>query len=159
MRTEWVIAAALIAASAVVDAQTYDLDITMTGIVTGPVTFSGTFNFNANGTGFCSATFCAPGTTPDFADVLIKDPLSQDPPGALSHSRTSPVEPTTFHSLTLMWVRRGSRASFTSSHSPSAPHSVVAQRASASATSLSRRTEMQPAPIPAVARRESLRRE
>ena len=81
MRTEWVIAAALIAASAVVDAQTYDLDITMTGIVTGPVTFSGTFNFNANGTGFCSATFCAPGTTPDFADVLIKDPLSKDPPG------------------------------------------------------------------------------
>jgi hypothetical protein len=81
VRTEWVIAAALAAASAVVDAQTYDLDITMTGIATGPVTFSGTFNFAANGTGFCSAAFCAPGTTPDFADVLIKDPLSKDPPG------------------------------------------------------------------------------
>jgi hypothetical protein len=82
MRTEWVIAAALAAASAVVDAQTYDLDITMTGIAAGPVTFSGTFNFNASGTGFCSAAFCAPGMTPDFADVLIKDPLSLDQPGS-----------------------------------------------------------------------------
>jgi hypothetical protein len=81
MRSSWLIAAALMVASVAVDAQTYDLDITMTGIAATPVTFSGSFSFNANGTGFCSVALCGPGITPDFADVLIKDPLSIDPPG------------------------------------------------------------------------------
>ena len=81
MRSRWLIGAALTAASVAVNAQTYDLDITMTGIAATPVTFSGSFSFNANGTGFCSAAFCGPGITPDFTDVLIKDPMSIDPPG------------------------------------------------------------------------------
>jgi hypothetical protein len=81
MRSRWLIGAALTAASVAANAQTYDLDITMTGIAPTPVTFSGSFSFNANGTGFCSAAFCGPGITPDFADVLVKDPLSIDPAG------------------------------------------------------------------------------
>jgi len=81
MGSRWLIAAALTAASFAVDAQTYDLDITMTGIAAAPVTFSGSFTFNPNGTGFCTAAFCGPGSTPDFAEVLIEDPLSIDPPG------------------------------------------------------------------------------
>jgi hypothetical protein len=90
MCSRWLIGAALMVASVAVDAQTYDLDITMTGIAATPVTFSGSFSFNANGTGFCSAAFCGPGITPDFADVLIKDPLSIDPPGgSLAFTNTS----------------------------------------------------------------------
>jgi hypothetical protein len=81
MRTRWIVGAALSAAALAVNAQTYDLDITITGIAATPVSFSGGFSFNANGTGFCSAAFCAPGITPDFAEVLIKDPLSIDPAG------------------------------------------------------------------------------
>jgi len=81
MRSGWLIGAVLTAASVTVNAQTYDLDITMTGIGATPVTFSGSLSFDANGTGFCSAAFCGPGITPDFADVLITDPLSIDPPG------------------------------------------------------------------------------
>jgi len=81
MGSRWLIAVALTAASVTVRARTYDLDITMTGIAAAPVTFSGSFTFNPNGTGFCSAAFCGPGITPGFADVLIADPLSIDPPG------------------------------------------------------------------------------
>ncbi len=62
-------------------AQTYDLDITMTGITSSPVTFAGSFTFNPAAHGWCSAAFCAPGITPSFAAVSISDPLSIDAPG------------------------------------------------------------------------------
>jgi PEP-CTERM motif len=81
MRSRWLTGAVLTAVSVAGHAQTYDLDITMTGIAATPVTFSGSFTFNTHGTGLCSAAFCGPGITPDFADVLINDPLSIDPPG------------------------------------------------------------------------------
>ena len=71
-------------------AQTYDLDITMTGLTGSPVTFSGSFTFDGNGTGFCSAAFCAAGITPQFTNVLIRDPLSIDlPGGALAFTDTT----------------------------------------------------------------------
>ena len=79
MRSKWLIGAALTAASVAGNAQTYDVDITMTGIAATPVTFSGSFSFNPSGTGFCSVAFCGPGITPDLADVLIRDPLGIDP--------------------------------------------------------------------------------
>ncbi len=81
MRTRWIIGAALAAVTLAAYAQTYDLEITMTGIAPGPVTFSGSFTFNPSGSGLCSAAFCGPGVTPGFADVLIRDPLSIDQRG------------------------------------------------------------------------------
>jgi hypothetical protein len=81
MVRRWFIGALLSAACLAAQAQTYDLDITMTGIGSGPVTFSGSFTFNPAGDSWCSRDFCGPGTTPSFADVLIADPLSLDAPG------------------------------------------------------------------------------
>jgi PEP-CTERM motif len=81
MRNRWILGAAMIAASLTAHAQTYDLDITMTGLTGSPVNFSGSFTFDANGTGPCSAAFCAAGITPQFTSVLIRNPLSIDPPG------------------------------------------------------------------------------
>jgi len=80
MRTS-ILAAVSMAACLAAHAQTYDLDITMTGIAAGPVTFSGSFAFNPTASGLCSAAFCGPGVTPRFVDVLISDPLSIDQPG------------------------------------------------------------------------------
>jgi hypothetical protein len=57
-------------------AQTYDIDITMTGIQSAPTTFLGSFTFNSGATGACSAAFCAPGLTPEFTNVKIGDPIS-----------------------------------------------------------------------------------
>jgi hypothetical protein len=71
--SRWLIGAVLTAVSVTVNAQTYDLDITMTGIAATPVTFSGSLSFNAKGTGCCSAAFCGPGITPDFAEVWHLD--------------------------------------------------------------------------------------
>jgi len=84
MGSRWIVGAALIAASAALTAhaQSYDLAITMTGLSGSPVTFSGSFTFTASGTGSCSAAFCAAGLTPRFMNVLIRDPLSIDLPGA-----------------------------------------------------------------------------
>lgn len=80
MRTS-IIGAVSLAACFAAHAQTYDLDVTMTGIAAGPVTFSGSFVFNPSASGLCSAALCGPGVTPRFADVLISDPLSIDQPG------------------------------------------------------------------------------
>ena len=64
-----------------VRAQTYDVDITMTGLQATPTTFEGSFMFNAAGTCSSTAAFCASGTTPEFTNVNISDPLSIDSPG------------------------------------------------------------------------------
>ena len=82
MRTRWVVGAAFAAASLATQAQTYDLDITMTGLTGRPVIFSGSLTFNADGTGLCSAAFCGAGITPQLTNVLISDPLSIDRPDA-----------------------------------------------------------------------------
>ena len=63
-----------------VQAQTYDVDITMTGLQATPVTFEGSFMFNAAGTCSGSAAFCSSGT-PEFSNVSISDPLSIDSSG------------------------------------------------------------------------------
>lgn len=63
-------------ASFAAHAQTYDIDITMTGIQAAPTTFTGSFTFNSSATGACSAAFCAPGLTPEFTNVKIGDPIS-----------------------------------------------------------------------------------
>jgi hypothetical protein len=90
MLTRWLIGAAFAATSAAINAQTYDLDITMTGLGKSPVTFSGSFSFDAGGTGFCSEAFCGPGITPQFSSVLISDPLSIDQPrGAFAFTDTA----------------------------------------------------------------------
>ncbi|MBV9727643.1 MAG: PEP-CTERM sorting domain-containing protein [Gammaproteobacteria bacterium] len=81
MHSKWFIGALLSVACVATQAQTYDLDITMTGIGSGPVTFSGSFTFDPAGDGWCSADFCAAGVTPSFAAVFIRDPLSLDAPG------------------------------------------------------------------------------
>jgi hypothetical protein len=70
----FLLAFGLTAASAAAQAQTYDLDITMTGVQAAPITFVGSFAFNANGNGFCSAPFCATGVTPDFSSIHVSDP-------------------------------------------------------------------------------------
>ena len=64
-----------------VRAQTYDLDITMTGLQTTPTTFAGSFMFNAAGTCSSTAAFCAGGAMPQFTNVSISDPLSIDSSG------------------------------------------------------------------------------
>src|SRR5215813_6415209 len=131
MRSRWLIGAALTAASVAVDAQTYDLDITMTGIAAAPVTFSGSFTFNPNGTGFCTAAFCGPGITPDFAEVLIEDPLSIDPPGGSFAFTNTSGGSNTSCSSTLTLVHPDNRASYISSPSASTARSVARPRASA----------------------------
>ncbi len=57
-------------------AQTYDIDITMTGFEgqAAPVSFMGSFTFNANGTCYGTTLYCSPGTTPDFTNTNISDP-------------------------------------------------------------------------------------
>jgi PEP-CTERM motif len=77
----WSTGAIFAALSIAAHAQTYDLDVTMDGIAGTPITFSGSFTFDATGNGFCSAALCAPGATPKLANVLIDDPLSIDAPG------------------------------------------------------------------------------
>jgi hypothetical protein len=62
-------------------AQTYNLDITMSGIQSTPTTFLGSFTFNAGGSCLGSAAFCPSGSTPDFTNINIHDPLSIDSPG------------------------------------------------------------------------------
>ena len=90
MLTRWLIGAALAATAVASNAQTYDLDITMTGLRSSPVIFSGSFSFDASGTGFCSQAFCGPGITPQFTNILIGDPLSIDQPqGASAFTDTS----------------------------------------------------------------------
>jgi hypothetical protein len=63
-------------------AQTYDLDIAMMPHQgSTPIIFTGSFKFNSGGTCFGSAAFCPGGSTPDFTNVKISDPLSIDSPG------------------------------------------------------------------------------
>jgi len=73
---KWTIAIALAAGPLMAHAQTYDLDITMTGVEGLPsTTFFGSFTFNSHGT--CSTSFgCPSGSTPDLTHVKISDPLS-----------------------------------------------------------------------------------
>jgi hypothetical protein len=82
--TKWITTLALAVGPIAVQAQTYDLDITMTapagylsgfGVQGSSVTFMGSFVFNGSGTCFGSASSCAVGTTPDFTHVNISDPL------------------------------------------------------------------------------------
>jgi len=70
--------ALLLAASA--HAQTYDVEITMAGIAPAPVTFSGSFTFDTQGTCQGSAAFCPVGSKPMLSNVTISDPLSMDQP-------------------------------------------------------------------------------
>ncbi|HTD10946.1 MAG TPA: hypothetical protein VK676_02650 [Steroidobacteraceae bacterium] len=82
--SKWMMASMLVLAALpmAAQAQTYDFNVTMTGINgAGPTTFSGSFAFNAAGTGGCSAAFCAPGAIPEFTNVNINNPLSSDPAG------------------------------------------------------------------------------
>jgi hypothetical protein len=82
MTSKWMMALALAAGPMAAQAQTYNLDIIMSGIQGIPsTTFAGSFNFNAGGTCFGSTAYCPAGTTPDFTHVHIGDPLSIDPPG------------------------------------------------------------------------------
>jgi hypothetical protein len=62
-------------------AQTYDLDILMvspSGYILGtpgPLSITGSFTFNSHGTCMGSSTSCAAGTTPDFTNVRLSDPV------------------------------------------------------------------------------------
>jgi hypothetical protein len=71
----WGLLALGLTSAAMAQAQTYDLDITMTGVEAAPITFSGSFTYNSSGTGFCSAPFCGTGVTPDFSNIHINDPI------------------------------------------------------------------------------------
>jgi hypothetical protein len=68
----WTIALALLAGPMVAESQTYNLDITMTGVST----FDGSFTFNSAGTCFGSAPYCAGGTIPDFTGIHVSDPFN-----------------------------------------------------------------------------------
>ena len=70
----WGLLALGLTCAAMAHAQTYDLDITMTGVEAKPISFIGSFTFNGAGNGFCSAPFCAAGVTPEFSNVNITDP-------------------------------------------------------------------------------------
>jgi hypothetical protein len=79
--SKWMMASVLvlIALPMAAQAQTYDFNVTMTGINgAGPTTFAGSFAFNAAGTAGCSAAFCAAGAIPEFSNVNINNPLSGD---------------------------------------------------------------------------------
>jgi hypothetical protein len=76
--SKWMMASVLglIALPMAAQAQTYDFNVTMTGINgAGPATFSGSFAFNAAGTAGCSAAFCAAGAIPEFTNVNINNPV------------------------------------------------------------------------------------
>jgi len=76
MRTKtWAAPAILLSVTGMSHAQTYDVDITMTGVKPGTITFEGSFTFNSAGNGFCSPPFCGTGVTPDFSNIKISDPL------------------------------------------------------------------------------------
>jgi hypothetical protein len=67
--TGWAIALALLAGPMAAESQTYNLDITMSGVST----FDGSFTFNSAGTCFGSAPYCASGTIPDFTAIHVSD--------------------------------------------------------------------------------------
>ena len=73
--SKWMITLALAAAPLAALAQTYDIDITMTGFEgnAAPVSFMGSFTYNAHGTCDGTTFFCSPGTA-DFSNVNISDP-------------------------------------------------------------------------------------
>jgi len=64
-----VAALALFAVPLAAESQTYNLDITMTGVSM----FDGSFTFNSAGTCFGSAPYCAGGTIPDFTNIHVSD--------------------------------------------------------------------------------------
>jgi hypothetical protein len=67
---QYLVALGLLAAGAA-HAQTYDLDISISDIATP---FTGSFNYNSSGTGYCSTPFCGSGITPDFTNINISGP-------------------------------------------------------------------------------------
>lgn len=87
----WASLAVGLCSGAVAQAQTYDLDITMTGVESSPITFQGSFEFNSAGTGFCSAPFCGNGVKPEFSDINISDPILNTAFTAVSAGSQSPA--------------------------------------------------------------------
>jgi hypothetical protein len=70
----WLFVFAAAFAAMTASAQTYDLDIVLSSFGTPLYNFEGSFNYNAGGTGLCSAPYCASGITPDFTNVNVSDP-------------------------------------------------------------------------------------
>ena len=86
-------AGGLAAISMPASAQTYNVDIVMTGIKATPTDFKGSFTFNSNAACGASAVFCS-GSSPQLTNIDIKDPLMVDYPGWPSAS--SPSTPGAF---------------------------------------------------------------